>query len=181
MAQPHLAEHYEDLRKQTHAARIGMWVFLASETLLFAALFALYASYRVAYPRAFHEGVHLTDLFLGTLNTYVLITSSFTMALSIYATRRNAPRAAFWLLLATFAMGIVFLILKGVEYSAHFKEGMFPGERYHAAALPTHGGQLFFSLYYYMTGLHALHVIAGMAIIAWLAWRVHKRRFTPDY
>src|SRR5262245_32718433 len=138
---PHLAEHYEDLQKQTHAARIGMWVFLASETLLFAALFALYAAYRVAYPMGFHPRRHHTDLFLGTFNTYILITSSFTMALGIYTTRINKPRATFWLLLATIGFGVVFLALKAIEYHAHFKEGIAPGAYYHAAALPTHGGQ----------------------------------------
>jgi cytochrome c oxidase subunit 3 len=169
---------FEDREKQAHAARFGMWVFLGSELLLFAGLFGLYAGYRAQYPAAFADGVHHNSLAIGTVNTVVLIGSSFTVAWSIHALRRDQRRVALGMLAATMALGAVFLVLKSVEYAGHFEEGVYPG-RYYAAAEPTgRGAQVFFTIYYLMTGLHALHMVGGLTVMAWLTSRVARYRTT---
>jgi cytochrome c oxidase subunit 3 len=155
-----------------------MWVFLGSELLLFAGLFGLYTAYRAQYPADFASGVHHNELAIGTTNTVVLIVSSFTVAWSIHALRRDRRGVAIGALLVTMALGLLFLILKGVEYAHHFRDGVLPGHHYAYAELPGHGARLFFTLYYFMTGLHALHMVGGLAVILWLTSRVWRRRTT---
>src|SRR5262249_54851117 len=144
---------FEDLAKQAHAVRFGIWVFLASELLLFAGLFALYTAYRTEYPAGFAAGIRHAELAIGTINTSLLILSSFTAASALRAIRSDARRAALGWLAATLVLGTVFLALKGVEYSQHAAEGALPGAYYAFRELPDHGAQLFFTLYYFMTGL----------------------------
>ncbi len=117
------AEHFADLTQQRHAARLGMWAFLGSEMLLFAGLFALYSSYRSMYRADFHLAALHMSLALGTANTFVLLTSSLTVALSIWAARTGRPRACVLLLVATLVMAALFLALKLTEYAQHFSEG----------------------------------------------------------
>ncbi len=180
-ATPPVAEHFESLAKQQHAGRLGMWLFLATELLLFAGLFALYATYRGLYPREFHLAALHTHKAMGTLNTFILITSSFTVAMSIHFARRGRPRPAFLLLLATVALGLAFLGVKSFEYSHHFHEGIFPGSRYAYAALPGNGAKVFYTLYFFMTGLHVLHVIAGLAVLLALSGRVRRGFYGPGH
>lgn len=172
------AIQFEDLAKQAHAARFGMWVFLGSELLLFAGLFGLYTAYRVDYPADFARAVHHNSLAIGTTNTAVLIVSSFTAAWSIHALRRGRRRASIGALAITMALGLLFLVFKGIEYGRHFAEGVFPGHHYAFPALPGHGAQLFFTLYFLMTGLHALHMVGGLTVMGWLTSRVARRRTT---
>ena len=169
MRAPSLREQFEDLDKQAHAARLGMWAFLGSELLLFAGLFTLYAAYRIMYPVDFALAVEHDNALIGTTNTAVLITSSLTVALSLSAVRAGRGRRAAALLVFSILCGLLFLFLKGVEYRQHFHEGIFPGAAYRFAELPTAGAGMFFSLYYLMTGLHAIHVIVGLSLLAWLA------------
>ena len=178
---PRLAPHFEDLGKQTHAVHLGMWIFLGSEVLLFAGLFALYAGYRVMYPRDFTAAVAHNDVAIGTINTFILITSSLTVALSVHAARAGRLRRAGSLLGASIFLGAAFLVLKGMEYRAHFHEGIFPGEGYRFAALPGYGAKLFFTLYYLLTGLHAIHVTAGLILLFWVLHGCIKRRYSPAY
>jgi cytochrome c oxidase subunit III len=179
MNRPVVAEHFADLRQQTHAARLGMWAFLGSEALLFAGLFALYSSYRAMYHADFHAAGGHMDLAIGSINTYVLITSSLTMALAIWAARVARLRLCALLLGATLLFGAAFLVLKGVEYSHHFREGLFPGIYYTNRELPQNGAHIFFTLYYFMTGLHAAHVIVGMGVVSWCLLGALRRRWTP--
>jgi cytochrome c oxidase subunit 3 len=158
-----------------------MWVFLASESLLFAGLFALYAAYRSMYLADFDDAVRHNTLVYGTVNTYILLSSSFTVALAVWATRQTRPRLAVGLLLATAALGATFLVLKLLEYREHWREGALPGPFYHWAEHPTFGANRFFTLYWLMTGLHALHVTAGLVILAWLAVRAHRRAYTAAH
>ncbi len=170
MRAPHLYEQFEDLDKQAHAARLGMWAFLGSELLLFAGLFALYAGYRAMYPAEFAAAVGHDNIVIGTANTVVLITSSFTVAMSLHAVRSGHSRRAAGLLSFSIGCGLLFLVLKGLEYAQHFREGIAPGAMYRFAEfLPTSGARLFFTLYYLMTGLHGLHVVVGMGLLTWLA------------
>jgi cytochrome c oxidase subunit 3 len=179
MRAPRLYEQFEDLDKQAHAARLGMWAFLATEILLFAGLFTLYACYRVMYPVDFALAVEHDNVAIGTSNTLILITSSFTVAMALHAVRGDRPRRAALLLVFSIACGLLFLVLKGVEYGQHFREGIYPGHAYRFAELPTGGGQTFFTLYYLMTGLHAIHVIVGLVILLWLALGAWARVYSP--
>lgn len=178
---PHLQAHFEDLSKQTHAARLGMWVFLASEILFFGALFTLYAGYRGEYPAAFREAAGHTDLLLGSANTVILITASFLVALAVSAVRVARDRRASFLLVAAACLGLIFLLLKGLEYSHHFAHGIYPGIYYHDARLPGDGAKIFFTLYYLMTGLHAVHVMGGIVVLLLLARSTHRGRYTPEW
>jgi cytochrome c oxidase subunit III len=175
-----LDQLYGDPRARGHALHLGMWLFLGSETLLFAGLFGLYAAYRSAYAADFAAGVAHNHALIGTGNTLILITSSFFVAWSIHVLRRRRPWACIASLLLAMLLGGCFLALKLAEYSGHLAEGIAPGEHYASSELPSQGARMFFTLYYVMTGLHALHVIAGIAILGWLVVRVARRRTTAE-
>lgn len=170
---------YDSLERQHATAQLGMWVFLGSESLLFAGLFALYAAYRFEYPLEFHAASAHANLVIGTINTYLLLTSSLTMALAIHAARQGNRRRTVALLGATIALGLGFDVLKAVEYSEHIAEGLAPGAYYAYDALPPHGVVLYVTLYYLLTGLHALHVTGGLVVLVWLAVRAQRGHFTP--
>jgi cytochrome c oxidase subunit 3 len=181
MSEPTHADHFEDLERQAHAARLGMWVFLASEVLFFAGLFALYATYRVEHPEGFGEGVLHNTLALGTTNTGVLLLSSYTIALAVHMLRGGRTRAAQGLTALTIVMGLAFLGIKATEYVEHFREGIFPGNS--GAFFVEHttpGISMFFTLYFCMTGLHALHVIAGMMVLTFLFLKMRRGEVTPQ-
>jgi cytochrome c oxidase subunit III len=170
---------YDSLERQHATASLGMWVFLSSESLLFAGLFALYAAYRFAYPVEFHAASAHANLVIGTVNTYLLLTSSLTMALAIHATRQGNRRRTVALLCATIALGLGFDVLKAFEYADHLADGLAPGAYYAYDALQPHGVVLYVTLYYLLTGLHALHVTGGVVVLVWLAVRAHRGAFTP--
>ncbi len=163
--EPEPAEHFATLEQESHATRLGMWVFLASEVLLFSALLTLYAYYRLAYPEQFSEGIHATDKLLGSLNTIVLITSSLAAALAVWSAEHGKAKGTVVGLAVTVALALLFLVFKVLEYSEHFKEGIWPGG--HGRWIEEHGpgGANFFNLYYLLTGAHAVHVIAGMTVL----------------
>jgi cytochrome c oxidase subunit 3 len=177
-AQP--AEHFDSLERQDQAAHLGMWIFLTSEVLLFGALFGLYTAYSTGYGDAFDDAARHNNVVIGTLNTFVLVTSSFSAAWAVHATRRGRRRTAVRSLAITALLGAVFLVLKGIEYTDHFAHGIFPGQAYAFHGLPTEAANVFFTLYYLMTGLHALHVIGGLAAIAVLLWLTHRGHQTPE-
>jgi cytochrome c oxidase subunit 3 len=171
---PTLGEQWSDLESQEAALRFGMWVFLATEVLLFAALFALYAGYRTMFLTDFRAGIAHNTLGYGTANMYVLLTSSLLAALSVSAARAGRRRTTGLLLGGTFLLGLAFLVIKLLEYAEHGHEGAWPGPYYHFAPLPTFGGNRFFTLYWVMTGFHALHVTAGVCVIGWMAIRAWR-------
>ena len=169
---PALAHHFDSLGQQREASTLGMWVFLATEVLFFGGLFAAYSIYRSWYPDAFAAASHTLDLTLGAVNTAALITSSLTMALAVHASQTGERRLGIVFLVATMALGALFLGIKGVEYAHKFAEHHVPGAlfQFEEPALAGHA-QLFFSLYFVMTGLHALHMVIGLGILAWmLVW-----------
>lgn len=153
---------FHQLERQHHAVGFGMWVFLVSEMLLFAGLFAGYTVYRGLYPEGFATGANATDVAIGTLNTFILMTSSFSIAVAGRAAKAGLLRAARLLLFATFGLGLLFLILKGIEYREDISKALVPGPQF---ALEASGAQLFFSFYWVMTGIHALHVTCGLIAI----------------
>lgn len=171
---------YSEPAKRDHALHLGVWIFLGSETLLFAGLFALYAAYRAGYAGAFLEAASHNTEWIGTLNTYVLIVSSFFVALAVHALRADRRRLAIGSLAVTLLLGATFLSVKAYEYHDHLSHGIAPGAYYDYAELPTHAAMMFFSMYYAMTGLHAIHVLAGMAILAYMIFAIRRRTVTPD-
>lgn len=175
---PLVAEHFENLDKQQYAAHLGMWVFIGSEALLFGGLFALYTALRMLHSESFAVASQHSDALVGTVNTLILITSSFTVAWAVHAIRHDRHRMCALSLGATLLLGAMFLLLKGYEYSHHFEQGIYPGIFYRFDELPDQGAIMYFTLYYVMTGLHGLHVIAGMSVIAWLCVLTLRRRFT---
>jgi cytochrome c oxidase subunit 3 len=164
---------FETLEQQAHAAKLGMWVFLGSELLLFAGLFALFVSYRMHFPDGFREGVEHNTKVLGSINTAVLLVSSTLVASSVHALRSGRRALALVLVLVTVAMGGVFLAIKVTEYRMHFHEGIYPGgvgsffAEHDAPGLAT-----FWTLYFITTGLHAIHVTVGMLLLLTVAFGI---------
>ena len=179
---PALAHHFDNLAQQGEASTLGMWVFLVTEVLFFGGLFLVYLVYRSIYPEAFIAGSHELDVMLGTINTAVLITSSLTMALAVHGAQTNNRRLVLILLVATMVLGAVFLGIKSVEYYHKFEEHHIPGPgfQFEDKALVNHV-QLFFSLYFVMTGLHALHMIIGLGIMTWMLWWTWRGVISAEY
>ncbi len=182
--EPRLRHHFDDLGQQREAATLGMWLFLSTEVLFFGGLFAAYMIYRVWYPATFGSASRTLDLVLGTVNTMVLITSSLTMALAVHAAALGRRGRTMLFIVGTMALGVVFLVIKGVEYYQKFAEHHIPGLAFHFEGPAPERAQLFFSLYFAMTGLHALHMVVGlgiMTVILYMTWRgaFSERWHTP--
>jgi cytochrome c oxidase subunit 3 len=155
----------EEIREHSTGARVGMWLFLMSEILLFGGMFLLYAVYRSKHPVDFHNASLELSRFDGTLNTSILLTSSLTAVIAIFSLQElNKPRRAMFFLGVTIACGFGFLIVKAFEWAAKFEHGLYPGAAVLMGKPP--GEILYFGLYFTMTGLHALHVIVGMVVLS---------------
>jgi len=176
-----VGHHFSSLDRQTEAMRLGMWLFLATEVLLFAGLFCGYAVYRYQFPLAFQQSSRHLNLLLGTLNTIVLITSSFTVALAIHFTRTNKRNAAAICLVITILFALAFLGFKAIEYAEHFREHALPGKYYASEDVRIPGAAMFYTMYFLMTGLHGLHVIAGMSVLSYVLWRLMQGRYSSKY
>jgi cytochrome c oxidase subunit 3 len=174
VARAALHEPFATLDQQAHAVRLAVWVFLASELMLFAALLGLYSGLRSAWPESFRRGILGNDVALGTLNTAILITSSLLVALALDATRTGRARRTASLLGGSIVLGGAFLVVKAIEYRHHFEEGVWPG----VGSEP--GLVAFHNIYFASTGLHALHVIAGMTLLGWLGVRAARGDFGPE-
>jgi cytochrome c oxidase subunit 3 len=180
-AHPALAHHFESLEKQQHAARLGMWLFLATEVLLFTALFAAYAVYRFLFGADFAEASRHIETWIGLVNTVVLVSSSFTVALGLdRATRGDGKGTALFFGLSVLA-ALVFLGFKAIEYSHHFQEGQLPGRFYTYEGVHGPGASLFFALYFLITGLHGIHVLIGMTVLIVVGVRAYKGHFSAEY
>ena len=179
-----LAHHFDDVEQQRGAGTLGMWVFLVTEVLFFGGLFLVYTVYRSWYPQAFAAASHELDITLGTINTAVLITSSLTMALAVHAAQLGQRKTLMIFLVVTMLLGGVFLGIKSVEYYHKFVEHHVPGPSFQFEKEHFRHAQIFFSLYFMMTGLHALHMVIGfgiMAVMLWWAWRgtITKEYYSP--
>lgn len=168
------ADHFETLENQEHAGRLGMWLFIATEILFFATLFALYFAYRALYREAFAAASTHSDLTIGTINTVVLITSSLTMAMAIHSAKGNAQSRIVRYLGITLLLGLAFAGLKATEYWRHIEEGIGPGNLYTFVGETGPGVRIYFALYYVMTGLHAVHVLIGLTLITALIVRARR-------
>lgn len=164
------------VHKDYEGSKFGMWLFLFTEILLFGGLFVLYAVYRASYPAEFHEqGQHL-NVVLGVLNTLILLTSSLTMALSVAAMQKNDRRLAVSTLAATIFLGAAFLVNKYMEWSGEIGLGLYPNSA--LLVQRPKGDQIFFGLYYSMTGLHGLHVLAGILLLSIMLFLVVRNRIS---
>ena len=150
--------------KDVTSSKLGMWLFILSELLLFGGIFVLYSAYRYKNPVDFHHASAELDVILGTLNTVILLTSSLTMAISISAIQTGRRRLSAFLLVATIALGLLFLVNKGVEWTTKIDHGIYPNSP--ALLTRAKGEILFFGLYYVMTGLHGLHVLVGVGVLS---------------
>jgi cytochrome c oxidase subunit 3 len=178
------------MEQQREASSLGMWVFLATEVMFFGGMFCAYLIYRYWYFNEFAAGSRSLDIWLGTINTAVLICSSLTVALGVRAAQMGKRKLLVILLLLTIVFGLAFLGIKGVEWYTKFQEHHIPGSSFSADDLireypqiridPSHE-QIFFSLYFAMTGLHALHMIIGVGIFTFLTYYAWKGRYTPEY
>jgi cytochrome c oxidase subunit 3 len=182
-AQPGLLAHFQTPAQQQDAAKLGMWIFLVTEILFFGGLFLAYGVYRGLHPEMFLAAHHHLSVPLGGVNTVVLITSSLTMALAVRAAQVGDRRLLVVLLAVTIALACVFLGVKVVEYSHKFHDGLLPGRFYH----PAHGQvipgrpHIFFSIYFMLTGLHGVHVLVGIGVLAWVLLRARQGRYSPAY
>jgi cytochrome c oxidase subunit 3 len=180
-APEHLHDPFADAAQQVEAAKLGMWAFLATEIVLFGALFCAYSFYRFLFPAGFALASKHTDVVLGTIETCVLLTSSLTMALAIRAMRLAQRRAAVVFLVATVVFGLAFLGIHATEYLHEWHEHLVPGRSFEESLRGVGGTEMFFTLYYVMTGLHGLHVTIGVGVLAVLAVLAQRGKFSPDY
>lgn len=178
----HVVPHHFDSAKQAFdASKMGLWLFLVTEILLFGGLFVAYILFRALYPEMFHEASRHLNKVLGGINTIVLICSSVTMALAVDRTRQNDSSKANQYLLMTLFCAVIFLVIKYIEYSHKIHEGLLPGGLFHFEGMEHANASLFFSLYFMMTGLHGIHVLAGMGIMSWLLVKSNRGAFSSDY
>lgn len=204
---PSLQHHFSNPRQQVDAGRLGMWLFLATEVLFFGGLFVAYAILKTGHGASFEFGHNQLSVPLGALNTVILITSSLTMALAVLKCRQGDKQASGLLLLATIAFASAFLGVKAVEYYSKYQLCLLPGNLYGfplmdavgnpildalgkpvysehcSTAMEGFPGQpwVFFSLYFTMTGIHALHIVIGIGLLAWILGRTVRGDFNATY
>ena len=193
MAETHttLAHQFNDLNQQQDSATLGMWAFLATEIMFFGGLFTGYTVYRSMYLPAFEAGSRLLDIRLGAVNTAVLLGSSLTMALAVRAAQTNRRKALAVFLVLTMLLGAMFLGIKSLEYAHKWEHSLVPGLRFApgtedlAAILRWRAGvpqvQLFLCFYFFMTGMHALHMIIGLGVLTVLLIQSLRGRFSAQY
>jgi cytochrome c oxidase subunit III len=176
-----LAHQFDSLEQQRDASTLGMWAFVAQEAMFFGGLFTAYLIYRFLYPQAFHLGSHQLNVRLGGLNTAILISSSLTMALAVWAAQTGRRKQITAWLAATLLLGSAFLVVKYFEYAEKFHHHLVPGAHFQFPGAEGPHVQLFFCLYFAMTGMHALHMIVGAGILIVYIWMSARGRFTPEY
>jgi cytochrome c oxidase subunit 3 len=197
-----LQHHFENMEQQREAGTLGMWVFLVTEIMFFGGLFLAYTLYRYEYPAAFASASNHLNIWLGGINTVVLIFSSFTMAMAVYSTQMGRQRNSIICLLLTIVLGLAFLGIKAVEYKDKYTDNLIPGQ-----LIPGHpfkpevakpgdtdehklhlvdgatvrNVELFYWIYFAMTGMHALHMIIGVGLLGVLTIMAWRGRFSPEY
>ena len=175
------AHQFDDFGQQSDAATMGMWIFLVTEIMFFGGLFASYVVYRALYPMAFAVASQSLDITLGTINTAVLLLSSFTMVVAVFGSQTGRRRTMIGGLALTITLGVVFLVIKFFEYYQKYVERHIPGPSFSFPAPYTQPAKMYFTLYFAMTGLHAAHMIVGCGLLTVLIVMAWRGRFTPEY
>jgi len=191
---PALQHHFENMEQQREAGTLGMWVFLVTEIMFFGGMFLAYTLYRSKFPEAFAIASNHLDIRLGAINTAVLIFSSFTMAMAVYSTQVGKRKAAIISLVLTIILGLAFMGIKAVEYYEKYEDHLIPGSLIpgnpfdpdpKAMHLPPEVSmqhvQMFYWIYFAMTGMHALHMIIGVGLLSFLLYFTVKGRYSPEY
>jgi cytochrome c oxidase subunit 3 len=180
-ADPALQHHFDDMQQQSQAAGLGMWLFLATEIMFFGGLFAGYTVYRWRFPAGFADASGHLDVRLGAVNTAVLILSSLTMALAVRAAQLGRRRGLLLFLIVTMALGSVFLGIKASEYEHKLEEGLLPGPGFVYPGPQAGAAELFFGFYFTMTGIHALHMVIGIGVLAILLVPARRGAYSGSY
>lgn len=186
----HLHHHFVSSEQQFDAAKMGMWLFLVTEILLFSGMFVAYTVFRIWYPEVFSHSAELLNWRLGGLNTIVLLASSFTVAMGVHYAQTNERKKLVRALILTICFASIFMVVKYFEYTGKFAHGVFPGINFNPHG--TAGGHdyaaynipfaaQFFSIYFVMTGIHGLHVLIGIGLFTWLVIRANKGHFSSEY
>jgi cytochrome c oxidase subunit 3 len=176
-----LRHHFDDVEQQKSASTFGMWVFLVTEILFFGGMFCCYTVYRSLYPSAFGHASNHLDVILGAVSTAVLICSSFTMACAVNSAATGAKHALVAFLWVTILFAAAFLVVEMSEWHLLYKEGLMPGFNFTYHDVDPGHVQLFFCMYFAMTGLHASHVTIGIGLLGVMAFRASRGVFTPQY
>ncbi len=178
---PHLQHHFYSMEQQLEASTLGMWVFLVTEVMFFGGMFMVYIVYRLMYPQAFILGSNHLNVPLGAANTGVLICSSLTMVLAVRAAQLGSRRGQIVNLILTMLLGCTFLVIKYFEYAEKFHHHLVPGPHFDPTLPLGAQQQLFFSLYFMLTGVHAAHMIVGLGIMTVMLIMALRGKFTAEY
>jgi cytochrome c oxidase subunit III len=179
----HLRHHFATTEQQLDASMLGMWTFLITEVLFFGGMFTAYAVYRFMYPAAFASTSVYMDVWLGGINTAVLICSSLTMAMSVRSAQLSRTKPLIIFLILTMIFGTIFLVIKYLEWHNKWEENLIPGFRFNYPKYPqfAHNAEILFFLYFCMTGMHALHMIVGLGLLTYLLIQAVRRVFSEYY
>src|SRR4051812_25282904 len=182
---PHHQHHFATMEQQFDTSKIGMWLFLATEVLLFGGLFVGFGLMQARYPREFVEAHEHLQRPLGALNTVVLLLSSFTMVMAVLSAQKSKNKKVVVYLCLTILCACIFLGVKYFEYSHKYEEGLLPGHNWYSHKgdlIPNSPGYAtFFSFYFMMTGLHGIHILVGIGLLAWIAVRANRGEFSSAY
>jgi cytochrome c oxidase subunit 3 len=178
---PDLRHHFATMEQQQDASMLGMWVFLITEIMFFGGMFFGYMVYRFYHYNAWLQGSEHMEFWWGTINTIVLLCSSLSMAMAVRSTQLGRRKATVILLLITIVFGLGFLGIKAVEYHQHWVEHQFPGLNWHWEGPNPDQVALFFSFYWAMTGFHALHMVIGVGLVAFIAYEAWRGKYDAHY
>jgi len=177
----HLQHHFVTSEQQFDAAKMGMWLFLVTEILLFCGMFVAYTVYRTWHPEVFQAASVLLDTFWGATNTVILLTSSLTVALAIRSIQVGNQKWLIRNLILTILLACGFLVVKYFEYTHKFHLHIYPGKNYAYEGLDMTYVPIFFSIYYVMTGIHGVHVLVGIGVLSWITTRAIRGHFSAEY
>lgn len=181
VAEHQLVHHFGDMEQQRQSSALGMWVFLITEIMFFGGMFAAYMIYRISYPDAFFDSSEHMNFWAGTINTVVLITSSVTVVLGIHAIQMGWRKLSSFFWIITLVFGLTFLVIKAFEYHEHWEHHLFPGAHYIGIGRDPQHSQIFFVLYFIMTGFHALHMVIGVGLVSFILTKTIKGAFSPTW
>ncbi len=175
------AHQFDDAVQQHEASWLGLWIFLGTEVMFFGGMFLGYTIYRSMYPEAFALASNRMNIVLGTINTAVLICSSFTMALAVHSSEQGERKKIILFVISTMILGTIFLVIKFSEYYIKYKEHLVPGMDFYFPGPQPGQAAIFFSFYFAMTGFHALHMIVGLGLQTYLLIQAARNRFSAAY